>query len=171
MKQTSHYNQGNSRKIALVFSCPGQEEDKLGRPTAGQTGENLDTFLESLLNKTTVNRYDYRITNAFDKVFYESKDGRTEATTEEILADSNLKRLYEEVKDIEDVIIGFGKKAKMALDAVAKKYLLKVKIVETKHLGLQALNRYSVNNPQNLEGNDLKKHKIRLLANDVKSVK
>lgn len=111
MKQSPHYNHGKSKKIALVFSCPGQEEDKLGRPTAGQTGENLEVFLAALLGTATVNRYDYRITNAFDKVFYESKDGRTEATTEEVMSQQNLKRLYEEVADIEELIIAFGNKA------------------------------------------------------------
>jgi len=168
MKQSPHYNHGKSKKIALVFSCPGQEEDKLGRPTAGQTGENLEVFLAALLGTATVNRYDYRITNAFDKVFYESKDGRTEATTEEVMSQQNLKRLYEEVADTEELIIAFGNKAKMALDAVQRNFLLKAKVVQTKHLGLQALNRFTVANPQQLQGGDLKKYKIQVLAAEIK---
>lgn len=168
MPQSTHYNQGKSKKIALVFSCPGQEEEKLGKPTAGQTGENLDIFLKELFNKDAVNRYDYRITNAYDKVFYESKDGRTEATTEEVMSQQNLKRLYEEVADIEELIIAFGNKAKMALDAVQQNFPLKAKVVKTKHLGLQALNRFTVANPQLLQGGDLKKHKIQVLASEVK---
>lgn len=168
MTQTAHYNQGKAKQIALVFSCPGQEEDKLGRPTAGQTGENLDTFLEQFTGSTSVNRYDYRITNAYDKVFYESKDGRTEATTAEILSDNNLQRLFNEVADIDKVIISFGKKAKMALDAVAKQFPLKAKVIETKHLGLQSLNRMEVDNPKQLAGAELKKHKIKLLADKAK---
>lgn len=166
---STHYNQGKSKKIALVFSCPGQEEDKLRRPTAGQTGENLEFFLKTLFDKSSIDRYDYRITNAFDKVFYESKDGRTEATQEEILADSNIKRLYNELSDIENVIIAFGNKAKLALDAVLKKHDLKAKIIETKHPGLQAINRFVIDNPNNLSGSDLKNLKIQTLAKNVKN--
>lgn len=168
MNQSSHYNQGKTKKLALVFSCPGQEEDKLGKPTAGQTGDNLDVFLKELFNKNSVNRYDYRITNAFDKVFYESKDGRTEATTQEIISIENLERLYSEISDIEDIIIAFGKKAKMALDDVSRQFNLKAKIVETKHLGLQSLNRMEISNPKNLTGRDLVNLKIQTLASEIK---
>lgn len=169
MNQSAHYNHGKTKKIAFVFSCPGQEEDKLGRPTAGQTGENLDVFLKTLFDKSSVDRYDYRITNAFDKVFYESKDGRTEATQEEVLAESNIKRLHQELFDIEDVIIAFGNKAKLALEAVLKNHDLKAKIIETKHLGLQAINRFVIDNPNNLSGSDLKNLKIQTLAKNLKN--
>lgn len=167
MHQSSHYNHGKSKKIAFVFSCPGQEEDKLGKPTAGQTGDNLDVFLKELFNKNSINRYDFRITNAFDKVFYESKDGRTEATTQEIISLENLERLYDEISDIENVIIAFGKKAKMALDEVSRKFNLKAKIVETKHLGLQSLNTMEISNPNNLSGRDLVNLKIQTLAKEI----
>lgn len=168
MTQSPHYNHGKSKKIALVFSCPGQEEDKLGRPTAGQTGENLNTFLAKLTNNLTVDRYDYRITNAYDKVFYQSKDGRTEATTAEILSSENIQRLANEVSDIDYIIIAFGNKAKMALDEVQKTTVLKAKVIQTKHLGLQAINRMSVHNPNGLSGNDLKNYKIGILVDEVK---
>lgn len=170
MTQSPHYNHGKSKKIALVFSCPGQEEDKVGRPTAGQTGENLNTFLAKLTNNLTVDRYDYRITNAYDKVFYQSKDGRTEATTAEILSSENIQRLANEVSDIDYIIIAFGNKAKMALDEVQKTTVLKAKVIQTKHLGLQAINRMSVHNPNGLSGNELKKYKIEVLADEVKSM-
>lgn len=48
----------------------------------------------------------------------------------------------------------------MALDEVSRKFNLKAKIVETKHLGLQSLNRMEISNPNNLSGRDLVNLKI-----------
>lgn len=36
---TPHYQKGTQYKIAVVFSCPGQEEEKQNRPVSGQTGK------------------------------------------------------------------------------------------------------------------------------------
>lgn len=38
-------------KVAFVFICPGQEEEREGKPVAGQTGKNLEILL-SFLNKS-----------------------------------------------------------------------------------------------------------------------
>lgn len=56
----------------------------------------------------------------------------------------------------------------MALDAVQQNFPLKARVVQTKHLGLQALNRFTIANPQQLQGGDLKKHKIQVLASEIK---
>lgn len=55
----------------------------------------------------------------------------------------------------------------MALDEVSRKFNLKAKIVETKHLGLQSLNRMEISNPNNLSGRDLVNLKIQTLAKEI----
>jgi len=84
-----HLNIGNKKnKVAFVFSCPGQSEEKAQKPAAGQTGKNLDALLVYLNKKNSTifrdtDRYEYRITNAWDKVEFKSRTGRTEATKKE----------------------------------------------------------------------------------------
>lgn len=55
----------------------------------------------------------------------------------------------------------------MALDEVSRKFNLKAKIVETKHLGLQSLNRMEISNHNNLSGRDLVNLKIQTLAKEI----
>ncbi len=62
-----HFNKGKFKKIALIFSCPGQEELNSGKPTTGKTGENLEYFLSQLfLNQIFKfkDRFDFRISNS-----------------------------------------------------------------------------------------------------------
>lgn len=58
----------------------------------------------------------------------------------------------------------------MALDEVSRKFNLKAKIVETKHLGLQSLNRMEISNPNNLSGRDLVNLKIQTLAKEISQI-
>lgn len=55
----------------------------------------------------------------------------------------------------------------MALDEVTKKFNLKANVIETKHLGLQSLNRMEISNPNNLTGRDLVNLKIQTLAKEI----
>lgn len=55
----------------------------------------------------------------------------------------------------------------MALDEVSKKINLKANVIETKHLGLQSLNRMEISNPNNLTGRDFVNLKIKTLAQQV----
>ncbi|OYX81988.1 MAG: hypothetical protein B7Y83_16405, partial [Flavobacteriales bacterium 32-34-25] len=103
-----HYNKGIRTDIALVFSCPGQEEEKKGKPISGQTGKNLDFFLTRLSEKLEFefkNRYDLRITNSVKTAYYKnSTSNKTEPTTDEIKDKNNLNRLYNELYEIEKFI-------------------------------------------------------------------
>jgi hypothetical protein len=150
-----HYNQGKFKDIAFVFSCPGQEEEKNKKPVSGITGHNLNLFISELFKndkeKKNFSRYDFRITNSVSQVYYRELNGRTEAKISEIKNSQNIERLYNEIKDIEKVIICFGRKAEKALKILSKTYdISKVEIIYFKHLGLQSLNRYKIyDNPKN----------------------
>ncbi|SMC66456.1 hypothetical protein [Moheibacter sediminis] len=160
------YMKGETKKIAFVFSCPGQEEQKSKKLVNGKTGENLDLLIEKnedkvlskIFDKEEINnwkkykhknpkglRYFFRITNASNFVHYKIWNGRTEAKTSEIKNVDNIDRLIGELYDIEDAIICFGKKAKEALNHIQKfksdKLNHNVRIVYLRHLGLQSLNQ------------------------------
>lgn len=47
------FNKGKNNKIAFVFSCPGQEEEKENKPVAGGTGDNLEEILTKIINEPT----------------------------------------------------------------------------------------------------------------------
>lgn len=140
-----HFQFGNQRKIAVVFSCPGQEEEKQGRPVSGQTGKNLEVLLELLFENKVLDKKlqkkDLRITNAWDKVLFKSNNlkKRTEATLTEIYSENNLKRVKDELDDIEEIIICFGKKADKALGKPVFADF-NATIISCCHLSLQALN-------------------------------
>lgn len=151
INQRTHYNRGKFNKIALVFSCPGKKEEEAKKPVAGCTGKYLDLFLKKFLEISddldkNFNRYNYRITNSYDKVLYKSKDGRTEPNIKEICEERNIKRLFDEIKDT-DIVIAFGRKAQRALDEIMKKYQdnVNIKVIKTRHLSLQFLNRMKIN--------------------------
>lgn len=85
-------------QTAFVFSVPGAEEKNRNRPVAGKTGDNLDRALEALKEAAanlfgSVDRYAYRITNAYPIPLYQSQNGRSEATRTELKAERNLERL------------------------------------------------------------------------------
>ena len=173
---TPHYQKGNQIKIAVVFSCPGKEEEDCGLAASGKTGDNLNLLLAKLddLNflKTKLTKENLRITNAWDKVIYKSKDKRTEAklTFEEIYSAFNLKRIESELIDIEDYIICSGKKA---FNAVSKlKFENKnIKIIEIPHLGLNSINRKlknDINGRKIVKGNKQNNLKrIEVIAYDI----
>jgi len=116
-------------------------EEDLSKPVACQTGINLNILLKLLhgMNKSIfkyINRYDYRITNTWDKVEYQAKTGRTEATLKNIKESQNLERLERELKD-KKILILFGENAKKI------KILLNFNgiIIESRHLSFQSLNK------------------------------
>ncbi len=137
MENSAHFNKGNRTDIAFVFSVPGQEEEKNNIPVSGQTGKNLDTLLK-FLKINPIDKYEYRITNSYDKVLYKAKHGKTEASVEDIQESKNIERLIEELKDIEKYIIFFGDKAMSASIYLTS---LKAKFIFCKHLGLQSINQ------------------------------
>ncbi|MCF8298768.1 MAG: hypothetical protein K9J13_14565 [Saprospiraceae bacterium] len=147
MENSAHFNKGNRTDIAFVFSVPGQEEEKNGKPVSGITGDNLDRLLK-LLEIEYSNKYEFRITNSYDKPLYKAKDGKTEASVEIIQEPKNIERLFKELTDIEKYIIFFGDKSMSASIYLTS---LKAKFVFCKHLGLQSINQID----RDLEGNKL----------------
>ena len=167
-----HYNQGIYKKIALIFSCPGQEEEIKGQPTSGTTGTNLEYFLSQLYlnqNFNFRNRYDFRISNSVSEVHFKERTNRTEPLISTIKKKDNIIRLYNEIKDIETLIICFGKKAEIAIKEVLKRYnsLTHLQIIYSPHIGLQSLNRKKYNcDDELLKGSDKIKYKLNFIINE-----
>lgn len=143
-----HFNKGKVENIAFLFSCPGKMEEDCGKPVAGKTGEHLDTLIR-LLNDdeigkkyfTSDKRYDYRITNAYSRVLYNGKDGRSEPRASEIKPPENIRRLKAELRGFSIVIL-FGKKAQKAYEMLGiEKHTKKITAI---HLGSRGLSRIHV---------------------------
>ncbi len=132
-----HYQHGKKTAFAFVFSCPGQVEEKNGRPVSGKTGDNLDVLLEYL----NLNKEEIRITNAWPLPEYKNKTGRSEAPNQEIKSRWNLARLENELLDIKGFIVCFGEKAKLAIESTN---LIKNKLIFIRHLGLQSINQIKI---------------------------
>ena len=141
-----HYNKGKTPKVALVFSCPGANEEKQGMPVCGTTGERVEELLRNLRSKgvfTTYEcRYDFRITNAHSEAKYKTSrdpNAPTEPTLKEIEQSGNIDRLYKELKDTittNGLIICFGKKAFYAVKKMIEAEITKpqsVNVIETHH--------------------------------------
>ncbi|MEX3624911.1 uracil-DNA glycosylase family protein [Viridibacillus arvi] len=137
-----HFAKGLKNDITFVFSCPGKEEEEQNRPAAGKTGRNLEYILEELNNSSKLDwtRENITITNSWSQVEYKGLNGRTEATLDEILETKNLKRLYKEVKDTEELIICSGDNAKFAINEISNTNSLKAKVVNIPHFSLKKLN-------------------------------
>ena len=135
-----HFNQG-TLPVAFVFSVPGAAELAERRPVAGDTGMNLTLALRSLVVNEprlfrSLDRYAYRITNAFDSPMAKSlKSGASEAKAAQILDASNIKRVIKEVQDCEVVVL-CGRKAQLLTNEVAR---TSVTVVHAWHLGNRAL--------------------------------
>jgi uracil-DNA glycosylase len=144
--QSASFNKGEYSNVAFVFSCPGQEEEKCGKPVAGSTGKNLEQILEHFRNEKpfqnySSSRYDFRIVNAWDTVEYKKKTKRTQATVSEIKDSKNLARLKSELENITDYIICFGKKAEIAIEAIYHNSIKKPIIIKTIHISPNWLNQ------------------------------
>ncbi|MDD5125819.1 hypothetical protein [Methylovulum sp.] len=111
----THISIGKQKRVAVVLSCPGRYEEKARRPAAKTTGKNLDMLLimlGSLLKRKDLIRKNITITNAWPKVEYKAKTGRSEASDQEIKGSHNIKRVQRELNDISDFVIFCGEKAK-----------------------------------------------------------
>jgi hypothetical protein len=114
---TPHFNTG-TLPLAFVFSVPGADELKEGRPVAGDTGRNLTLALKSLVMKepslfASPDRYAYRITNAFDEPMAISlKSEASEAKASQILEPSNMKRVIRDLQGCSLVVL-CGRKAQL----------------------------------------------------------
>jgi hypothetical protein len=158
---TPHYEKGSESKIAVVLSCPGQEEEKAQKPAAGQTGDNLEDVLNILRNTYGLNDFErgkITITNAWSQVEYENKTKRRQADDKEILEENNLNQLAYEIKDITDFILCCGDKAKIAVLNLQQQGKLNQNcgIIEVPHLGNLGINntiKEDVNGDRIISGN------------------
>lgn len=128
--------------VAFVLSVPGTEEAHQGKPVAGDTGENLDMALVLLHKKLPTvfcskNRYDYRITNAYNQpIAVGLGHTSSEATRAQIQCPQNVSRF---IRDIEGctVVVLCGVKAQLLLDPVIKSGNT---VITVPHIGNKGLN-------------------------------
>ncbi|HSP48402.1 MAG TPA: hypothetical protein VLN47_10050 [Clostridiaceae bacterium] len=133
-------------RVALVFSCPGQVEEKTGILVNGQTGVNLEILLRMLHDSLPeIFRYtikgDYRVTNASNIVHFAGNGNGTEPGKKEIRDPENLKRLVEDLKG-DAWVFTFGAKANEAVDLVRSDLDPGTRVMRVPHhVGMQGINR------------------------------
>jgi uracil-DNA glycosylase len=146
MATSPHFCKGEIA-VAFVFSVPGDEERRQGRPVAGDTGTNLELALGHLHSALpilfqSVHRYDYRITNAWPEPLAKRRGDRTsEGSDAQIRHPGNVRRVLLELEGCNLVVLS-GNKAKLLAEAIGR---LGQQYVEVPHVGNKALNgRYAV---------------------------
>lgn len=133
-------NLKSQTSITAVFSCPGSREEKWKRPCSGLTGRALEFILSLLFfNGLRLGRSQIGITNAWNKVEYQKKTKRSEASDSEILSSENIKRLLYELT-FTDIAIAFGSKALLALTYIKEHYKPELIIIESTHLSPRNIN-------------------------------
>ena len=129
-----------SIKTIIVLSAPGQEEEKAGRPAAGQTGTTLQEAIEFWHNALpnefpSKNLNDYTIVNAVEDIHYKAKTGRTEGTDKEVCDTDNIRRINAIIADAE-YVVALGYKAQLTVSGS----FFKGKTYSGKHPSMNALN-------------------------------
>lgn len=141
MASSPHFWRGDIA-LAFIFSAPGDEERRQGRPVAGGTGTNLELalgHLHSALPKLfrSVHRYDYRITNAWpEPIAVALGHGASERSDAQIRDPDNVRRVLQELEGCNLVVLS-GNKAKLLAEPVGasgRQY------VEVPHVGNKGLN-------------------------------
>lgn len=159
-----HLERGARNKIAFVFSCPGQREQCEGRPAAGATGDNLAEVLclmrQGIRRLNTLSadewtRENVWITNAWPCVEFRGLTCRTEASIREVLQQTNVSRLENELRVVQNLIVCCGRRAQRAVDRL-QGLQRSVRIVTMRHLSTQSLNRWLKNTdlPENIQGDN-----------------
>ncbi len=145
---STHYQKGDkSNKIAFVFSCPGNQEEKAKMPAAGVTGNNLNIVLNILQkeHKTKFGEFlrnHITITNATSDVQSLSTTNKTQASKKDISATENISRLTKELRG-KQLIFCCGINAQNAVDLLLSQKRLKssCKIIRNIHLCQRNINR------------------------------
>lgn len=128
--------------VAFVFSAPGEEELRQGRPVAGDTGTNLDSALSRLhAARPTVfrssRRYDYRITNAWSEPLAVALGHRvSEARDTQVRDRGNVRRVLEELEGC-DLVVLSGNKARLLGEAIGAS---RRTVFPVPHVGNRGLN-------------------------------
>lgn len=135
-----HLQAGRLNRVAVVFSCPGRHEEAAGHPAARGTGRNLDILLSLLgqaLGRDDLNRENVTITNAWPRVEYRERTGRSEASEREVVSPDNVERLRRELYEVTDLVIFCGKRAAAVAPLLRLKH--RPSLVFIKHPGLRGL--------------------------------
>lgn len=140
--RSCHFERGRKNEVAVVLSCPGSREEESIRPASGTTGKNLDLLLAKLgplVGIPNLARCDVTVTNAFTRVEYKARTGRSEASVAEVRQEENISRLNAELADISDLVIFCGDRA----GVVAERVTLRAgaRSVRITHLGMQGINQ------------------------------
>lgn len=136
-------------RVVLVFSCPGQVEEKTKTLVNGQTGVNLEILLRMLHESLPkIFRYtvkgDYRVTNASNIVHFAGNGNGTEPGKKEIRDPENLRRLTEDLRGYTWVFT-FGAKANEAVDLIRSSLDPGTCVVRVPHhVGMQGINRIPI---------------------------
>lgn len=110
-------------RVLLVGACPGEDEERNGRPFSGQAGQNLRIMLERLhvLHPEVFpsdRLDDYSLINAHSLPRYRGRDGydgRRQPYKREVLAEENWKRFAAQIEKLEPTIIVYlGRAAEFA---------------------------------------------------------
>jgi hypothetical protein len=146
MASSAHFCEGDI-PVAFVFSVPGDEEERQGRPVAGDTGANLELALGHLHFALpeifrSVHRYDYRITNAWPEPLAKSRGDRaSEGSDAQVRHPGNVRRVLQELEGCDHVVLS-GNKAKLLAEAIGASLR---QYVEVPHIGNKGLNgKYAV---------------------------
>jgi hypothetical protein len=170
MASSPHFCRGEL-PVAFVFSAPGDEERRQGRPVAGDTGTNLELALRHLHSALpvlfrSVHRYDYRITNAWPEPLAKRRGDRaSEGSDAQIRDPDNVGRVLRELEGCNLVVLS-GNKARLLSEAVGasgRQY------VEVPHVGNKGLNgKYTVRGQLvSAAGADRREYRVRLWADEV----
>lgn len=130
-------------KTGFVYTVPGRHEEKAERPVYGATGTNLNyglAFLHDLCPEIfhSIDRYDYDITNVQEEPEYKAKTGRSLPTKAEVLDPKMLRRLHNEVKHLQYVVV-CGKLTEIAFREMINLYGFNGKVAYVAHTSRQGL--------------------------------
>ena len=141
MASSPHFCRGDI-PVAFVFSAPGDEERRQGRPVAGDTGTNLELALGHLHSACpmlfrSAHRYDYRITNAWpEPIATALGHAASEGSDAQIRDPDNVQRVLRELEGCNLVVLS-GNKARLLAEAIGASGQ---SYVEVPHVGNKGLN-------------------------------
>ena len=141
-----HFSKGSETDIAFVLSCPGRHEEAAEYPAAGSTGKNLERLLKILgprLGFPDLIRAHVTIANAWCRIEYKQKTQRSEASKEEVMLDTNIDRLADELQHVKMLIVFCGRNAQLTSQKLRLLNRLSesVQMASICHLGFQGLNK------------------------------
>ena len=141
---TAHAQPCPGARTGFVFICPGRHEANRGYPCAAGTGANLNRVLEVLHQRRpdlfpSTSRWQYVVTNSWDRVEYPALTGRSVPTEGEVLMPANLERLAREIAALERVV-ACGAQAQAAVRALKAGGRFQGDVAFARHLSQRSVN-------------------------------